>query len=42
MATQSSQLGGTLYYGFAIGEPDLVWRKFVNGLYDGRPGNDPA
>jgi len=26
--------------GFQIGEPDLVWRKFVNALYDGRTQGD--
>jgi hypothetical protein len=22
-------------YGFRLGEPDLIWRKFVNALYSG-------
>ena len=28
------------YYGFRIGEPDLVWRKFVTALYQGHTHSD--
>lgn len=28
------------YVGFRIGEPDLVWRKFVNALYSGHTHTD--
>ena len=30
----------TYYYGFRIGEPDLVWRKFVTALYHGHTHSD--
>jgi hypothetical protein len=26
---------GSGFYGFLLGEPDLIWRKFVNALYSG-------
>ncbi|MBP6708828.1 MAG: hypothetical protein KA223_06680 [Candidatus Accumulibacter sp.] len=32
LATRES---GTAAYGFLMGEPDLIWRKFVNALYRG-------
>ncbi len=28
------------FVGFRIGEPDLVWRKFVNALYGGHTHTD--
>ena len=31
-ASRLSEGGG---YGFRLGEPDLIWRKFVNALYSG-------
>jgi GNAT superfamily N-acetyltransferase len=31
-ASRESEGGG---YGFRLGEPDLIWRKFVNALYSG-------
>ena len=37
---QDTVFAGTHRYGFQIGEPDLVWRKFVNALYDGRTQGD--
>ncbi len=37
---QDTQFEGNHRYGFQIGEPDLVWRKFVNALYDGRTQGD--
>lgn len=37
---QDRELGGHHRYGFHIGEPDLVWRKFVNALYDGSTQGD--
>ena len=29
----ASRASGTGFYGFRLGEPDLVWRKFVTALY---------
>ena len=37
---QDTVFEGSHRYGFQIGEPDLVWRKFVNALYDGRTQSD--
>ncbi len=37
---QDTVFTGNHRYGFQIGEPDLVWRKFVNALYDGRTQGD--
>ena len=37
---QDTQFEGNHRYGFQIGEPDLIWRKFVNALYDGRTQGD--
>lgn len=37
---QTTVLGGKCRCGFQIGEPDLVWRKFVNALHDGRAAGD--
>ena len=31
----ASRESGTGVYGFRMGEPDLIWRKFVNALYSG-------
>jgi len=37
---QDTEFADSYRYGFQIGEPDLVWRKFVNALYDGRTQGD--
>ena len=37
---QDTQIEGNHRYGFQIGEPDLIWRKFVNALYDGSTQGD--
>ena len=37
---QDTQFEGNHRYGFQIGEPDPIWRKFVNALYDGRTQGD--
>lgn len=37
---QDTQFEGSHRFGFQIGEPDLIWRKFVNALYDGRTQGD--
>ena len=37
---QDTQFEDNHRYGFQIGEPDLIWRKFVNALYDGRTQGD--
>ena len=37
---QDAVFEGNHRYGFQIGEPDLIWRKFVNALYDGRTQGD--
>ena len=37
---QDTVFDGNHRYGFQIGEPDLIWRKFVNALYDGRTQSD--
>ena len=37
---QETELEGHHRYGFQIGEPDVVWRKFVNALYDGQTHDD--
>ena len=39
-SVQDVQSEGSHRYGFQIGEPDLVWRKFVNALHDGRAQSD--
>lgn len=39
-SVQDMEFEGGHRYGFQIGEPDLVWRKFVNALYDGRTQSD--
>jgi len=39
-SVQDTEVEGSHLYGFQIGEPDLVWRKFVNALYDGRTHSD--
>ena len=31
---------GNCFYGFQIGEPDLIWRKFVTALYQGSTHSD--
>jgi hypothetical protein len=37
---QDTQFEDNHRYGFQIGEPDLIWRKFVNALYDGSTQGD--
>jgi GNAT superfamily N-acetyltransferase len=32
---EASRDSGNGVYGFRLGEPDLIWRKFVNALYSG-------
>lgn len=39
-AVQGSDIEDKYYCGFRIGEPDLIWRKFVNALYEGHTHND--
>ena len=39
-AVQETDLDDQHYCGFRIGEPDLVWRKFVAALYEGHTHGD--
>ena len=39
-AVQGSERNDTRYCGFRIGEPDLIWRKFVTALYQGHTHTD--
>jgi len=39
-AVQETENGQQHYCGFRIGEPDLVWRKFVTALYQGHTHSD--
>ena len=39
-AVQETDLDDQHYCGFRIGEPDLVWRKFVSALYEGHTHGD--
>ncbi|MCG2576103.1 hypothetical protein LZ012_03730 [Dechloromonas sp. XY25] len=39
-AVQETDINNQHYCGFRIGEPDLVWRKFVTALYEGHTHND--
>ncbi|HEX6734645.1 MAG TPA: GNAT family N-acetyltransferase [Azonexus sp.] len=39
-AVQETSQENRHYCGFRIGEPDLVWRKFVTALYQGRTHTD--
>jgi len=39
-AVQETDLDDQHYCGFRIGEPDLVWRKFVSALYEGHTHSD--
>ena len=39
-AVQETDLDNQHYCGFRIGEPDLVWRKFVSALYEGHTHSD--
>jgi len=39
-AVQETEMNDQLYCGFRIGEPDLVWRKFVTALYEGHTHTD--
>ncbi len=37
---RDAERDNTHYYGFQIGEPDLIWRKFVTALYHGHTHTD--
>lgn len=37
---QESDVDNAHYCGFRVGEPDLVWRKFVTALYEGQTHSD--
>lgn len=39
-AVQGSDIADKHYCGFRIGEPDLIWRKFVTALYEGHTHTD--
>ena len=39
-AVQETDMNNQHYCGFRIGEPDLVWRKFVTALYEGHTHTD--
>jgi GNAT superfamily N-acetyltransferase len=39
-AVQETDVDDHRYCGFRIGEPDLVWRKFVTALYEGHTHSD--
>lgn len=39
-AVQEKGIDGHYYCGFRIGEPDLIWRKFVTALYQGHTHGD--
>ena len=39
-AIQGSDAEDKHFCGFRIGEPDLIWRKFVNALYEGHTHTD--
>jgi GNAT superfamily N-acetyltransferase len=39
-AVQETDVDDQHYCGFRIGEPDLVWRKFVTALYEGHTHTD--
>src|SRR5574343_521769 len=39
-AVQETEMNEHHYCGFRIGEPDLVWRKFVTALYEGHTHTD--
>ena len=39
-AVNGSDIDDKHYCGFSIGEPDLIWRKFVTALYAGHTHND--
>ena len=39
-AVQETDMNDHHYCGFRIGEPDLVWRKFVTALYEGHTHTD--
>lgn len=39
-AVQGSDIEDKHYCGFRIGEPDLIWRKFVTALYEGHTHTD--
>jgi len=39
-AVSNQERVGEGLFGFRIGEPDLIWRKFVNALYSGQTHTD--
>lgn len=40
LALRDKTSGQEGFYGFCLGEPDLIWRKFVTALYHGRTHSD--
>jgi hypothetical protein len=40
MVLRDSNNGSSEFYGFSLGEPDLLWRKFVSVLYHGQTYSD--
>lgn len=40
LAVRDSANGFNGFYGFRVGEPDLIWRKFVNALQQGHTHQD--
>jgi hypothetical protein len=40
LALRDKTSGKEGFYGFCLGEPDLIWRKFVTALYHGRTHGD--
>ncbi|GHU29410.1 hypothetical protein AGMMS50256_14240 [Betaproteobacteria bacterium] len=40
MVLRGSNNGSSEFYGFSLGEPDLLWLKFVSVLYHGRTYSD--
>ncbi|RIX45496.1 MAG: GNAT family N-acetyltransferase [Rhodocyclales bacterium GT-UBC] len=42
LAVRDKANGFNGFYGFRVGEPDLIWKKFVNALQNGRTHDDLA
>jgi hypothetical protein len=40
MVLRGSHSGSSEFYGFSLGEPDILWRKFVSALYHGQTYSD--
>ena len=40
LALRGHNEGGNEFYGFSLGEPDLLWRKFVSALYHSKTYSD--